>query len=197
VGIYIKEGINFSINTCAIFMERVFETIFVDIFIGKRKISIGSVYRCISKHPTLSPTDQFTIFNDLLHNLLNEISPGELFLGGDLNLDVLKLQSDKLVSQYIDCLFSNGCLQVVTRPTRCSLTSATCIDQCITNISQPCFQTSLLISKLSDHFPVFTLIKQTKSKTKHSNIISRNFSDENVTRFSNQLLLTDWSPTLD
>jgi exonuclease III len=165
VGIYVKSGINFVINPCSVFMEKVFESLFIDIVINKRKFTVGSVYRCISRHPTLSARDQLTVFNELLLNLLSETCNGELVLGGDINLDVLKIHSEDSVMQYIDNLFSNGCLQVVTKPTRCTINTASCIDHFITNVKQPNFFTSILVSKMSDHFPIFFSIIQSKVKS--------------------------------
>jgi hypothetical protein len=108
-------------------MENVLESILVDITFKGKKYVIGSLYRCIGKHPTFSTKDQFNIFNDLLSNLLDNLAPAELFIGGDFNLDVLKIKS-------------NGCLQVISKPTRCNNLSATCIDHFVTNIQQPVYR---------------------------------------------------------
>jgi hypothetical protein len=64
--------------------HRVFESILIDVALGRKKFKVGSMYRCISKHPTLQPKDQFNSFNDLLHNISNN----KLILGGDFNLDI-------------------------------------------------------------------------------------------------------------
>jgi hypothetical protein len=82
VGIYVKEGLKANLNSNGIFMENVFESILVDITFGKKKITVGSLYRCIGKHQTLLPRDQFESFNDLLSNMLSNISDKELVLGG-------------------------------------------------------------------------------------------------------------------
>jgi hypothetical protein len=91
VGIYVKNGINFSINNSSVFMDNVLESILIDVVFNKKKYVIGSLYRCIGKHPTLSAKDQFSIFCDLLSNMLDNLTLSELILGGDINLDVLKL----------------------------------------------------------------------------------------------------------
>jgi exonuclease III len=84
VGIYVKNGINFSINNNSVFMDGVLESILIDVTFNKKKYVIGSMYRCIGKHPSLTAKDQFTIFNDLLTNLLDKISSSELVIGDQL-----------------------------------------------------------------------------------------------------------------
>jgi Endonuclease/Exonuclease/phosphatase family len=196
VGIFVKEGIKFKINTHSVFLERIFESLLIGIEIGKSKFTVGSLYRCISKHRDMGAKEQFTIFNDLLQNLLNEIT-GELVLGGDLNLDVLKIQNDLNVNQYVDTLFTSGCLQIVTRPTCCTTTSVSCLDHFITNVKQSKFNTSVLVSKISDHFPIFFSIQTSRPVAKHSSFTCRDFSNHNINSFCNQLLISDWSGTLE
>ena len=46
-------------------------------------------------------------------------------------------------------------LQVVTKPTRCTVTTATLIDHVILNVNSRKFETIILTSLLSDNFPLF------------------------------------------
>ena len=59
-------------------------------------------------------------------------------------------------------MFSHGLLQVVTKPTRCTLTSATLIDQIFTNSHDDNFETIVVIGKLSDHFPILHFLSSRK-----------------------------------
>jgi hypothetical protein len=178
-------------------MENVLESILIDVSFNNRKYVIGSLYRCIGKHPSLSAKDQFGVFYDLLFNLLDNLSLSELILGGDINLDVLKIKSCQNTETYVNNLFSNGCLQVVCKPTRCNNLSATCIDHCITNVQQTSYNTCILLSRISDHFPVFFTIDRTcKTSPTHDTITFRDFSDNNVRQFNNSLLLVDWNMVL-
>jgi exonuclease III len=89
VGIYVKNNLTFSINTNSIFLEKVFESVLVDVWANGKHFTVGSIYRCISKHPSLSPREQFTEFINLLQNLTDNLSNSELILGGDFNIDVV------------------------------------------------------------------------------------------------------------
>jgi hypothetical protein len=152
---------------------------------------VGSLYRCIN-HPTLTAKEQFTEFSDLFTNLINNLSSCELILGSDLNLDVLKINSCPLVTSYVDMLYANGFIQSVTRPTRCTPSSATCIDHFFTNHTQNSYESIVVVSLLSDHFPVIFLKDLYKKHAKVNQTTFRDFSDVNMARFTNQLSTTDW-----
>jgi endonuclease/exonuclease/phosphatase (EEP) superfamily protein YafD len=191
VGIYIKSLHKFKINTCAIFWERIVESILVDVTIDGQSFTVGSLYRCIN-HPSLSAKEQFSEFIDLLSNLLNNLATGELILGGDLNIDALKIDSCPIVSSYIDLLYANGFIQSISKPTRCTPTSASCIDHFISNINQQTYESIVIVSKISDHFPVLFLKDQLKKHAKSKIILTRDFSEHNVACFSNQLSSINW-----
>ena len=107
-------------------------------------------------HPTLLSSQQFDQFFDLLSNILNDFSNSntQVIIFGDFNLDVLKYNIIHQVTEYIDLLFSFGFLQLVMKPTRCTAQSATLIDHVVTNSKSDVFETSILTSKISDHFPI-------------------------------------------
>jgi hypothetical protein len=126
--------------------------------------------------------------------MLANISNNELVFGGDFNLVVIKFQTCANTAAYIDNLYSNGCIQIVSKPTRISNTSASCIDHFITNCKMDVFNTQILLSKISDHLPIFFKAVNVKTTHNHKVIVSRDFSENNIQRFCNQLALCDWTP---
>jgi hypothetical protein len=58
------------------------------------------------------------------------------------------------VTDYIDHWFSFGLQQIITKPTRISQHSATLFDHRITNAQSSKFESIIITSKHSDHFPV-------------------------------------------
>ena len=195
VGIYIRNGLNFVIDpVLSIFHDRIFETLFIEILTGNKKVYIGSVYRP-NNHPTLSSGEIFDISMDLLTNILNNINEKNTtaFIFGDFNLDVLKYSKCTQVTNYIDLLFSQGFIQTVTRPTRCSRNTATIIDHCITNSTYLSHESNIITSLISDHFPIFYTLKN-NTKDKHQKFIqSRNFSEDNFKKFKESLKGIDWN----
>lgn len=101
---------------------------------------------------------------DLFSNLLTKLSNSNLnfYIAGDINLDVLKYQNNSFVTEYVDLLFSFGTLQLISKPTRCTLNSATVIDHLITNDFLKSSDCYILTSCISDHFPVIVSFKTAK-----------------------------------
>ena len=122
---------------------------------------------------------------ELFSNLLNDLSTSydTIFIFGDLNIDILKFNSCKNASEYIDLLFSFGLIQTVTKPSRCTINSATLIDHCIITPKFALVENILIVNKISDHFPIITICyANTKSKTAKE-FSSREFSINNVNKF--------------
>ena len=199
VGIYVKKELNFSVNAeLSVFADRIFESIFINISFNSKKFTIGSVYRPGTQHPTLSANEQFLQFLNLFSSLSDQLnnSSNTVFIFGDLNIDCLKYGHVNNVTEYIDLLYSHGLLQIVTRPTRCTLTSATLIDHIITNSASGLFETIILVSQLSDHFPLLCFIGSAKTLNKPKSFVSRNYNDASIDSFNNSLSALNWNDVL-
>ena len=116
-------------------------------------------------------TEQFSQFSDTLTNLLSDLGSNyaNVYIFGDFNLDILKLEENKFISEYVDTLFSYGFLQIITKPTRVSDNSATLIDHILTN--SPCeqFNSYILCHHISDHFPIIHNLNLKKAKSNKAN----------------------------
>ena len=186
VGFYFKNGIKFQIKKSGVFLEKIFESIFAEVWANNnKKFIVGSVYRAGS-HATMPPSDQFSQFLDLLNNSIDELSNNnaDILIAGDFNIDVLKYSTCNNATLYVDSLFASGFVQSVIKPTRCSPTSVSCIDHFISNFPQNNYETCILTSKISDHFPVFFFKDDNKNPPKPNISISRDFSETNINKFS-------------
>ena len=56
---------------------------------------------------------------------------------------------------YLDTLLEQGILPLITLPTRIFNRSASLIAHIATNISDDSYDTGIIVSDISDHFPVF------------------------------------------
>jgi Reverse transcriptase (RNA-dependent DNA polymerase) len=196
VGIYLKNCFNYSLlPEFSLFVDRVLETIFIEVYTSNNtKLTIGSLYRPGSTHPILSVSEQFSQFFDLLSNLCSELLTNNrtVYLLGDLNIDVLKYGVDVNATEYVDLLFSFGLLQLVVNPTRCTPTSASLIDHVITNNKVNMCDTVIMISKISDHFPVVHFKKDFIRKKCPKTFESRSFSQPNMNLFREALRNNNW-----
>jgi hypothetical protein len=81
----------------------------------------------------------------------------------------------------------------VTKPTRCTLTSATLIDHVISTPKSSIFETALITNKISDHFPIIHFLDSLKHRPSHKTIVSRDFSAANCQRFKELLHGFSWN----
>ena len=155
VGIFVKNNIVYNVlNQYSIIHDRIFESLFIEITNdNNQKIVIGTVYRPGTKYPGLNFTEQFAQFSDILSNILSELGSkyDKVYIFGDFNLDLLKINENKFISEYVDNLFSFGFLQIITKPMRISTNSATLIDHILTNSLNETFESFLLCWQISDH----------------------------------------------
>jgi len=184
----------------SVFIDRIFESLFVQIEIPDyRKIVIGSIYRPGTSHPTLSSSDAFDNFTEVLSNILDELTSLNypIYLFGDTNLDVLLHDSSSNISDYINILSTYGLLQVVTKPTRCTDHSATIIDHVATNANLSVYESLIITSRVSDHFPVVFFIPTNKPRICVKSIFARDFSEANLNKFKSTLHSIRWHDVLN
>jgi Reverse transcriptase (RNA-dependent DNA polymerase) len=201
VGIYVKNTYQFNVLThVSIFQDRLFESIFCEIAINpNKKIIVGSIYRPTLLVNNLSANDQFNQFCEILSNINFELQKLNLetYFLGDFNIDVLKYNSCNNANTYVDLLFSLGLIQIITKPTRCTPHSATLIDHVCTNSQSPCITSNILISHISDHFPIIVKIKDIATQNVPKYIEFRDFSAGNTLNFNTALRGQDWNHVLN
>jgi hypothetical protein len=196
VRIYFRNGIRYNLlKEKCIFIDRIIESLFVEVWLSPNKrIIVGNVYRPSVNHPTLSSSEQFAQFFDLFTNLLSEFADSNtpVYIFGDFNLDVLKYNIIRQVTEYIDLLFSFGFLQLIMKPTRCTPVSASIIDHFITNQRAEVYKSIILTSKISDHFPIISFVHSEKYKSKISIQQKRFFTTQNILNFKEAFNSINW-----
>jgi hypothetical protein len=136
------------------------------------------------------PTPSLTFYPILVRNMTT------CYIFGDFNLDVLKINENKFISEYVDTLISHGFLQLITKPTRVSANSATLIDHILTNSLADSFDSYILCHHISDHFPIIHNLNLRKNKPKQLKLKTRNFSQINVNRFKSAIQNYNWTMLL-
>ena len=95
---------------------------------------------------------------------------------GDHDIDLLNIESHSPNSDYNDILYSNCFIPSTTRPTRVTNSSATVIDSIFTNTFSSQVGESLqgiLLTDISDHYPVFYIAKSTTNKKVSTSVSKR------------------------
>ncbi len=105
----------------------------------------------------------------------------------------MTIDTNPLVNDYLNLLFTHGFLQVITKPTRCTSTTATLIDHCITNSDQKDHFSRIITNRISDHFPILFRINKNERIKDPKMVQFRDFSSTNINNFKQYLGAFDWN----
>ena len=148
-----------------------------------RNIIVGVIYR---SHTSIG------CFNADIDSILQILTKENKihYLLGDFNIDLLKDETHRPTSDFLDLIYSYHLVPTILRPTRITETSATIIDNIITNSNEN-IKTGIILTDITDHFPTVyhknsNMFKQ-KSTTADKYVYKRIHSDDNVTKFKNSL----------
>ena len=161
------------------------ESTFVELVLPKSKnIIIG----CIYKHHNIGVAE----FQELLVSLFKKVEKENksLYLCGDFNVDLLKIDTDKQTNDYFDSLTDNNVLPLITLPTRITNKSKTLIDNILTNKFNIGTLSGNLTVSISDHIPQFAIIpvENKISLPKNHNIMVQDTRKLNYNELRNDLL---------
>ena len=132
--LYITNNLNAIPRPDIKFNMKLVESSWAEIDAGKdkRKIIIG----CIYKHPTCN-LEQFL---SQLDNIIKTLNPNrhEIYIFGDINIDFLKYNHHSQTEEFLDMLFANSILPIITKPTRITDHTATLIDHIYSYFKKGC-----------------------------------------------------------
>ena len=189
VGLYIHNSIKFlprnnldlRIDNC--------ENLWVEIELsrGQKNIIVGLIYR--------HPNADISQFSDALSTTLDEISNEnkQVIILGDINIDLIKYESNHIISEYLDMLYSNFCFPVITQPTRITDHSETLIDHIYTNVLDKVLVPGICFADISDHFPIFLSIESTNFAKKSEMKTIRDFKNFCKDDYLNELSEVEWN----
>ena len=161
------------------------ECIFAKITIGSTRIIVGVVYR-----PPSSNIDDFiSEFTELTDLLKRSNKP--CYIMGDCNVDLMKYDSHKKTSEFLDLIFANSFIPLINRPTRITSETATLIDHIYTNnynINDKLYQ-GILLTDISDHNIVFHVWKKDDINANHVNdtITIRQVNENNLKKYKDNI----------
>jgi hypothetical protein len=160
-------------------------------------VEIGTEAEAI---PNVTQSQQMDRFMDMFATLLSDLKNSNLhsLVFTDSNINLLQLESSD-ASNFMNCLFTNGYLQCISKATRFQNNNATLIDQILTNSRELEMYVGTLISDVSDHLFTFVMPHSLTPNNKqvHKTNLSRDFSTANLQNFRNELGMTDWNPVLN
>ena len=166
-----------------------FESMFINLRISQAKsVNIGVIYR----PPHLSTSQFITDLNEMLN--LGGYCSKTCYILGDFNINLMSVENDNQCADFINVLYSYSLLPTIDIPTRISHTSATLIDNIITNDSNP-VNSAIITFDISDHLPICLVTSTTLESKNNFRTYSykRRSSDENIELSRSYLRQIDWS----
>ena len=191
VGFFIKEGISYSVRTdLSIFIPHVIESLFIEICLNGKPTVFGILYR-----PNTAPRANIEVFSENLFSILENVNQKHqpVFLMGDFNIDLMKLNIHTKTNSFLENIVSNGLIPLITKPTRITEYSATLIDHMYTSYPDQILSSGILITDISDHFATFCKIGKHKQKPARTIKLVRDFSSSKINMFQCLLKQTDFS----
>ena len=156
----------------------------------EKNVLIGVIYR--------PPNTDINTFNDQFATLMENIKQEEkiCYLMGDYNINLLNIESHGPTSVFNDIMYSNGFIPLITRPTRVTESTATLIDNIFTNRLKSQFggiMQGILLTDISDHYPIFHIDNNIKYKDVNIKISRRSYSNKNKNNFLDFITRTEWA----
>ena len=203
VGFFVKKSISFSEKSDFkhLFIDGIFESLTIEIQYGNNSILICNIYRPNNIHlgAGVYVTKRYLNETFLEHfsetlDLLTRSGKKSIFLG-DTNINLFEIGVNEISVDYINLSNSEGFQNVISKATRISGNKPALIDHIGINFNCSDFSCGVIVSPISDHFPVFfnMNVQRAVSKEKPKHKYSRRFSRKNISAFKEGLLKQDWS----
>ena len=156
-----------------------------------RPIILGNVYR-----RPVELLENYTQFINEISNHLSNFESGntDVVIAGDYNINLLKINEKNIISDYFDMLTSYGFFPKITLPTRLTNNNGTLIDNFICKLTECTLDTTsgIIIEKVSDHQPYFTILDTTLTRHDTPRFIKISNSDkESINHFHEALATSD------
>lgn len=192
IAIYIKKCYKPEIvQELSVIVSGQYESLFVEIPVGKRKLLLGEMYRI--------PNSNEKVFQDHLDKIMSACKGRSCLIGSDQNLDLLKHTNHKPTGKFLDTILENGLVPLIHKPTRVTHKSYTLIDNLYISVDlMPESSSTVLVEHFSDHFPCLGQLHWPFKRSKEVKIVyTRKLNDKKIQTINNDLLFQNWLDMLD
>ena len=165
-------------------LNKLYETVCLELIIDKVKLALYSIYR--------PPSFNVSQFNQILYNNLRILRNryNKVIIAGDININLLNPLNLNSTDEYVNNLISLSFTPHITLPTRYSLsnpiTPFSVIDHIWSNFDAQ-IKSIVFNHELSDHLPTMASFKIKTSPAAPIVIKTRTYNDENINYFKNRL----------
>ena len=178
----------------SLYFSKKLESTFVEIINKKHKnIIVG----CIYKHPSMD-IDEFNILFECLMEKISKENK-ELYLIGDFNLDLLKIDDENEIEDFYNIISSNLLVPHITIPTRITQISKTLIDNIFSNnLDFARIKSGNITITISDHMPQFIIIPKNIKRVSNKHLMfKRDTKHIDKVNFIADVINIDWDAVLE
>ena len=141
-------------------------------------------------HPHYNCDDFFQYLETCLATLAKENK--EVYICGDYNFNLLKVDTDHLTQHFFNLLCSYGFLPHILQPTRVTENTSTVIDNIFSNNIQDDIISGNVLLNLSDHFAQMVSVNREQIDTKKINMYQRDYSKFSSESFRDDVSIQNW-----
>ena len=118
-----------------------------------------------------------------------------IYIMGDYYINLLNSDTHSPTGHFLDLMYSNMLVPLITRPTRVTANQATLIDNIFTNnmCNSGTIIQGIFVTDITDHYPIFHINHELTTEIADEFIVKRIYNTKNMREFSETLLRTDWS----
>ena len=191
VGFYVTNNLDYTLLEEYSLMTETFESIFIEIKTRNNgNIIVGELYR----PPNANPVEFVELLHDLLSN--NYFTNKTCFVMGDFNINLLNCNDNPLCQDFLNLMLSKSFIPLTRKPTRITDVASTLIDNIFVNNAFCDISSGIIVSDLSDHFPIYASISGFVIGNKSRQTVNpsiRVMSESNLNRLRERLGSVDWS----
>ena len=193
VALFIKDNIEYTIRSELSTFNEQLKSVFIEISKDALTTDNNIVVGVICRIPNTNLKDFKTQIASVLEQLCTEKKL--VYLMGDYNIDLLNSGSHDLTNVFVDLMYFNEYLPLISRPTRVTATSATLMDNIVTNNHEylNCSLNGILVADLSDHFPIFHVNCSLTVGETVSYLVTLVYNERNKQNFVQSISVVDWT----
>lgn len=184
VSILIKDNITFKILKNVSLSLTDIETLFIKIDKSLTNLNKPVIVGCCYRPPQGNPENFNIKICEILENL--NVTDNYIYLHGDFNFNLFNINSSPSVNIFYNNLQSYCLYPLIDKPTRVTATSSTLIDNIFTNNISCEHRSNIVLTDISDHFPLMISVKNSHKPAHEKAEFIRIFSARNINYFKNQ-----------
>ena len=167
-----------------------YESVWIEI---KNNNSKNIVCGCIYRHPN----QHISEFNNYIDSTLKKIITDEnkeVYICGDFNIDLLKINDHKNYLEFFNLLSCYGILPFITQPTRVvERHTPSLIDNIFSNNIFDSVKSGNIYLTLSEHFCQFASVSREKINCKKIDMYGRDYSKFSEDQFRDDVSIQQWN----